>query len=138
MLPSLQIMTAQMENQDASIKDYKLQIEKLDNELLDAKKAYFKKRRLKEASRAKAKIETLDVIVEKASEVSAQSESEEEREEKVDDEHPEMGQDTLEEKNLKDKRQDQSSPGEVGSANLEKEQDNFDEQEREDLKEEHS
>ncbi|EUB62976.1 Coiled-coil domain-containing protein [Echinococcus granulosus] len=137
-LAAMKIMTAQMEKHDASIKDYKLQMEKLDNELLDTKKAYFEKRRLKEGSRARTKFETPEVIVEKASEISAQSESEEEEQEKLDDKNLERGQDNLGEANLKGGGQDQSSPGEEESDNQEKEQDELEEKEKEGFKEEYS
>ncbi|VDK38791.1 unnamed protein product [Taenia asiatica] len=137
-LAAMKIMTAQMEKHDASIKDYKLQIEKLDNELLDTKKAYFEKRRFKETGRAKAKFDASEVIVEKASAISAQSESEgEEQEERLNDEHPELRQDNQEEDNPIGEGQDQSSPGERGSDNVEKEQIILGKREQEDFKEEH-
>ncbi|KAL5110561.1 Cilia and flagella-associated protein 58 [Taenia crassiceps] len=138
-LAAMKTMTAQMVKYDTSIKDCKLQIEKLDNELLDAKKAYFKRRRFKEASRAKPKFESPEVIVQKAPEIGVQSESEEEeREEKSNDEHLKLGQDNLEEDNSKGERQDQSTPEEEDSDNLKNEQDNLGENEQKDFKDEHS
>ncbi|VDM16853.1 unnamed protein product, partial [Hydatigera taeniaeformis] len=135
-MAAMKVITAQMEKHDASIKDYTLQIEKLDNELLDAKKAYFEKRRFKEASKAWTKVEAPEVIVEKASEVSTQSESEEEeQEEKLHDRHHDGEEDDLQEDDSDDQRPDQGSLDEEENENLDEEQTDLDE---EDFNEEHS
>lgn len=64
-------MTTQMEKFDSNIKEYKLQIEKLDNELLDTKTTYFRKQRAKESQRTELELEAPELVVEKASDVTS-------------------------------------------------------------------
>lgn len=66
-----QIMTAQAEKYDANIKQYKHQLEGLDEELDSMKKTYFTKKRESEKSRARLlkEVPTPDLTVQQASPV---------------------------------------------------------------------